>query len=398
MCDIVRPAVFLFVPFLVFGEVMGVAYGKTLEFTLSDWKGEPGIPEGWAGNKVSFAGDTYSDGMKFASSGSYLQSPQFGFALRSVKALVCCNSADAPKRLTFFAMSEGEKSGEGSPFDFSNQSGIYNWQTKEVECETDSFRIEIVGSDSRVNWYVLKLSVELDETRPIWHEVVPDSEVEPTMGLSNCWKVSEFKKTGGGKFARVADFSFAENVKSRSVWTNGESIDSFYAFSSEVAVSNIYPSTYKSSVNGLYAVLTNEDDLTICAIGLQATDRKQMELLLPIKLDAERKIKRLTVEFRGWEPKVGSAQSTTLQFHWCAVDSLEAIEFADWFYVQAGDYSGGDMDTQRSVQIPGQDLRNKKFIGLKWCVKNQANSSLLAISDLRVTAEVSQSGTVLSIR
>lgn len=374
------------------------AHGKALEFNLSDWKEGSGIPEGWTTNKVFFAGDSYSSGMRFGASGSYLQSPQFGSALKSVTVQLCCNKPNSSKVLTFFAMAEREKCDDGSPFGFFDPAGNYNYQTKDVECETDSFRIEIVGSDGSVNWYVLKLSVELDETRPIWHEVVPDSEVEPTMGLSNCWKVSEFKKTGGGKFARVADFSFAENVKSKSVWTNGESIDSFYAFSSEVAVSNIYPSTYKSSPNGLYAVLTNEEGLTICALGLQATDGKRVELLLPIALDSERKVERLAVEFRGWEPKVGTARTTTLMFHWCAADSLEAIEFADWFYVQTGEYSGGNMDTQRMVRIPGRDFRGKKFIGLKWSVKNQANSSLLAISDLRVTADLSQSGSLLLVR
>ena len=112
---------------------------------------------------------------------------------------------------------------------------------------------------------------------------------------------------------------------------------------------------------------------------------------------AGRKVGQLTVEFRGWVPKVGE-NPTTLMFHWCAVDSLDAIEFADWIAVSDGYYSGVENGSQLMIPISGRDFRGRKFIGLKWSVKNQAKSSLLAISDLRVTADLDQPGFALLVR
>ena len=388
-------AAILMIPCAVFG---GQA---TIDFFA--WDGSSAFPDGWTGSKVRKSSPTgdYKGGLWFNGIDYWLRSPQFGFAIETVEVHLSYGVGDGkvPTRvLEMRPIVDGEESG---PVAFGIPSLRQNYEMKSIDLsafETDEFVIRLEGSGSDGNWYVGGITVNYDETRPIVHSV--ESEPESVSGrvLSNCWKMSEFAKSGGGQVFRAADFSLVETVKARTGWINGESVDSIYVFNSGGAVSNIYPSTYKSSPNGLYAALTNEGEKAIHALALQATDRERMELLLPIALDAGTRVDQVSVSFRGWEPKVGAASKTTLAFHWCALDSLDLMVDEEWIAASDGDFSGGGLGPWRMVRIPGKSLGAAKFVCFRWSVRNQANSSLLGISDLRVTANVRRAGLSLQVR
>ena len=388
---------------LVATFIAAVAHGGEVTVRFDALGDLSELPEGWTTDGVTLSSKTaaYKGGLQFGGVKHWLRSPRFGAAIEKVSAWYTYNMDEGKTATRYLTLHPffGDVEADGLRFNDPRWATSYQEQVfSGFEEDTDEFIIRLEGTSRDGNWYVKELTVLYDEDRPVSHEepIVPRPEVGSCL-ISNCWKVSGFGKVGSGNFVREADFSLAEKVKVKSAWTNGVSVDSFYAFSGGVAVSNIYPSTYKSSPNGLYAALMGEDDLTVCALGLQATDEKRVELLLPIALDAGRKVGQLTVEFRGWVPKVGE-NPTTLMFHWCAVDSLDAIEFADWIAVSDGYYSGVENGSQLMILISGRDFKGRKFIGLKWSVKNQAKSSLLAISDLRVTADLDQPGFALLVR
>ena len=132
-------------------------------------------------------------------------------------------------------------------------------------------------------------------------------------------------------------------------------------------------------------------------MGLLPSGEVAMEILLPVELDAEQKVNGITLEYRCWQPKIGT-EETTLSFSWCATDTLDEIEKSGWVLASEGDYSGGGDGPVKNVEIARRDFRGAKFLCFKWSVSKQSNSSLFGISDLRVTADIDQPGFAVLIR
>ena len=222
------------------------------------------------------------------------------------------------------------------------------------------------------------------------------AEVEPSdphVSLANRWKVSSFTKVDCDMFARDADFSWLGTVTKKTDWENGASVDSFYGFSDGAAFDCIRQARATAYIGGLYAIQTNG----VCGLAVLGVGERDAAFFLPVELDAPRRILGFTLDYRCWQPKIGMAP-TTLSFHWCAVDSLEEMEKSEWVAASDGDYSGGGLGPWRTVRIPGKSLGAAKFVCFRWSVRNQANSSLLGISDLRVTADVRRAGLSLQVR
>ena len=213
------------------------------------------------------------------------------------------------------------------------------------------------------------------------------------VSLTNRWKVSAFAKFDHNGFVRDADFSWLGTVTKETDWTNGVSVDSFYGFSNGVALDCIRQARASAYIGGLYAVQTNG----VCGLAVLGVGERDAAFFLPVELDVPRRIRNLTLGYRCWQPKVGTAP-TTLFFHWCATDSLEEMEKAVWVAAPVGDYSGGGNDPSKVVQIAGKSLGDAKFVCFRWSVPDRANSSILGISDLRVTADLSPSGSMIFVR
>ena len=105
----------------------------------------------------------------------------------------------------------------------------------------------------------------------------------------------------------------------------------------------------------------------------------------------------MILNYRCWQPKIGT-EETTLSFSWCATDSLDEIERVGWVSATEGDYSGGGDGPVKKVEITGRSFKDAKFLCFKWSVPKQPNSSLLGVSDLRVTADLGQPGFAITVR
>lgn len=379
----------------------------TMELDLTQWNGQYEA-EGWTTNFVknsSLTGD-YKGGMQFSGKDYWLQSPCYSCRVTRVTLSLCCNATNNVTRiLTLYPVGVDGRLQEGCSFDVPGEPKKYEAQAKDISaCNVDQFRLGIMGKGSE-NWYVKNIVVEYDETQPIEHPEVPDPEPQPGVevfsdALTNCWKLSGFIADGENRLVRTADFSFLASVGKKTDWTNGVSIDSFYAFSSSNACTVIGAGKPSSNAYGLYAVNTNDTSgAVIRALSVLGTTGGDMKLLLPIELDDGRRIEDLTIRYRGWKTRIGE-NATKLVFSWCKADALGEVGAAGWKNADEGDYADmdGDEDAQKTVVLPGRELRGRRFVCFRWSVPVQGNSSMLGIYDVQVLARMKPAGFSLQLK
>ena len=378
---------FLTVGFLLFSAV---AHGGEAKINLQSWDGTSDLQGGWTQTKLKKS-SKYANGAQFSGAEYSLTSPQFTGTVQTVEVELTC-SAEAPARiLKLIPINPDGSDGEAQDFIFPKNKGSYETQVKDIElCGVDQFKIGMNSGTG--NWYVLSVKVTYDETKPIDHPPKSEPEVKH-ISLTNCWKVSQFVKLKGGKYAREADFSPLIPIEHQTDWINGETLDSIYGFSGVEPFDYIRQARATAYICGLYAIQTNG----IGGLGVLGTGTAGAFFLLPVELDAEQKVNGITLEYRCWQPKIGT-EETTLSFSWCATDTLDEIEKSGWVLASEGNYSGGGDGPVKKVEIAGRDFRCAKFLCFKWSVPKQPNSSLLGISDLRVTADLDQPGFALLIR
>ena len=382
---------------LVAAFAAAVVHGGEAEISLQAWDGQSKLPGGWTQTKLKKS-TTYNDGAQFGGAEYSLASPQFAGAVQTVVVELTCSADDPARILKLIPISPDGTDGVASDFAIPKNKGSYETQVKDVKlCGVDQFRIG-VSSGSTGNWFVLSVKVTYDEENPIAHPVPVDpmTAEEPCL-ISNCWKVSEFTKMKGDRFFHDADFSCLAAVKKETDWVNGVSVDSFYSFDAGTPSVRIKNATASSTYHGLYAIHANDEQGAVSAMGLLPSGDAAMAVLLPVALDAKKKVRGVAVAYRCWQPKIGTAK-TTLSFSWCATDTLDEIGKVGWVSASEGDYSGGGDGFLKNVEIAGRALKGAKFLCFKWSIPKQSNSSLLGISDLRVTADCSQPGFSVQIR
>lgn len=353
---------------------------------------------GWTSSGVSLSSKTgdYKGGLMFSGVKHWLRSPRFGFAIESVSVWFTCNMDGGGEASRYLALHPcfGDAEADAVRFNEPRWATSYQEQTfSDFGGDTDEFVIRLDGTGRDGNWYVKEVTVTYDDERPVSHEKPDEPDVGTHMSLTNRWKVSEFVKVGGGKFAHDADFSPLIPIVQLTDWTNGETVDSFYGFSEGAALDCIRQARATAYICGLYAIQTNG----IGGLGVLGTGTAGAFFLLPVELDAEQKVNGITLEYRCWQPKIGT-EETTLSFSWCATDTLDEIEKSGWVLASEGNYSGGGDGPVKNVEIAGRDFRGAKFLCFKWSVPKQPNSSLLGISDLRITADLGQPGFAVIIK
>ena len=353
---------------------------------------------GWTSSGVSLSSKTgdYKGGLMFSGVKHWLRSPRFGFAIESVSVWFTCNMDGGGEASRYLALHPcfGDVEADAVRFNEPRWATSYQEQTfSDFGGDTDEFVIRLDGTGRDGNWYVKEVAVTYDDERPVSHEKPDEPDVGTHMSLTNRWKVSEFVKVGGGKFAHDADFSPLIPIVQLTDWTNGETVDSFYGFSEGAALDCIRQARASAVIGGLYAIQTNG----VGGLAVLGTKSGDASFMLPLELDAEQKARSIVVAYRCWQPKVGTAD-TTLAFNWCATDSLDEMEKVQWVPATDGDYSGGGFGVLKTVEIPGHDFKGAKFICFRWGVPKQSNSSLLGISDLRITADLGQPGFAVMIK
>ena len=376
---------------LVATSAAAVAHGGEAEVGFQSWDGESELSGGWTQTKLKTS-STHSNGAQFSGADYTLTSPRFTGTVQTVSVRLTCSRKNPARILKLIPILPNGKEGVPQDFDEPETVDSYEWQVKDIElCGVDQFKIG-VSSGNTGYWYVLSVKVTYDETSPIDHPVEPEPVVEH-ISLTNRWKVSEFAKVKGGLWVREADFSPLIPIVQQTDWTNGETLDSIYAFTGVAAFDCIRQARSTAYMCGLYAIQTNG----IGGLGVLGTGGGDAFFLLPIELDVKQKVRGITLDYRCWQPRVGT-ENTTLSFSWCATDSLDEIERAGWVSATEGDYSGGGDGPVKKVEITGRGFKDAKFLCFKWSVPKQPNSSLLGVSDLHVTADLGQPGFALHIR
>ena len=376
---------------LVATSAAAVAHGGEAEVSFQSWDGESELSGGWTQTKLKTS-STHSNGAQFSGADYTLTSPQFTGTVQTVSVRLTCSRKNPARILKLIPILPNGKEGVPQDFDEPETVDSYEWQVKDIElCGVDQFKIG-VSSGNTGYWYVLSVKVTYDETSPIDHPVEPEPVVE-YISLTNRWKVSEFAKGKGGLWVREADFSPLIPIVQQTDWTNGETLDSIYAFTGVAPFDCIRQARSTAYMCGLYAIQTNG----IGGLGVLGTGGGDAFFLLPIELDVKKKVRGITLDYRCWQPKVGT-ENTTLSFTWCATDSLDEIEKAGWVSATEGDYSGGGDGPVKKVEIAGRGFKDAKFLCFKWSVPKQPNSSLLGISDLHVTADLGQLGFAITVR
>lgn len=374
------------------------AFAGTAVIDLASWDGKSDLPGGWTqkGLSHSAANGDYKGGAQFASvSGDWLRSPRMGYVITSVKAEVAYyigEGDDLTRVLAVRPVVDGTSAEEAVPFDAPRY--IKNYETQELAIAkfgADEFVMRPEGYGSAGTWYVREVAVTYDESSPVEHPVEP--EPEPFhLGLTNCWKVSEFDKGDAGCSERMADFSLIrfEGDKKTAAWTNGVSVDSFYAYSSTGACTQIRLAATNSSYYGIYSAVTNDS----YALALLGVDKVSMNAILPIEFDQERNLSELTVGYDAWQFTV--KKQTTLTLSVCAVETLAAADSADW--ITSDVYTSGVSSVSRMIRFPPKALNKAKYMCFRWSVPNQSGSSMLGITDLRVAVQSGSYGCLLLIR
>ena len=237
-------------------------------------------------------------------------------------------------------------------------------------------------------------------------EHVESESVEGMIDMSvppwfRCWRASDFLPKPG---SRTLDLSGLGKVGSRRAWRNGEEGDGLYAFGDTSG--GIYVAAYSSSATQ-YAIfqLTEETGLDPASgLGVLGNGTSGVRLVLPIRLDTELPVERISVSYAlsrlTWK---SGTKDTTMTFSWMTSDDFDAMQSkgSDWNEEGSGGFKAtSDEETRvtRNIEITDRSLRKAKYLFLKWEVPNQTLSAMIGLTDLIVNGSIRKTGFLLSIK
>ena len=360
------------------------AFGFVEELYLQEWAGgDRPLPGGWTHKKL-IKGD---GGAYFSSREGWLQSPVFDAAIRTVKIEVYSTVDNPTRKLYLHPMTNGvtEEGQEISP----TEATAYAIREFPIEqYAANQFVIQFAPEGSSGNWWIRKVEVRFGD---------PGTD---DVDAPRSWSLSAFVPRPG---FRAVDFSVLGYVKADTAnsWRNGLTIEGFHAFSDSGPCENIRLGNSSSPNFGLYAIAVDDAGSSAYALSVLGTSGSTMCLMLPIALDVERPLAQLSVEYRVWELSV-EGRSSTLSFSYRTLDDLATMSAKDavWESLSNADWSTGKdaCGSSRTIELPVKNLRGAKFVCLRWSVQDKPNSSIVGISDVRVTGAVVPSGFMLTIR
>lgn len=366
------------------------AYGLVEELDLYAWQeGEP-LPKGWTSDKLNKAvekGEMHG-GAYFKIIGGQLKSPVFASPIRSVTLYVSTSTPDPTRFVYLQPMRGGVPASERIPVD-KTPTREYEARTFEIGgLGADQFELDFDGSGSNGNWAVIYIIVRYG---------APEVG-ENDGGSSGFWTLSSFAPKPG---ARRADFSPLGGVIPSvlsNVWQNGQTLGGFHAFYANNPCTNIRIGA-PTSDGGLYVIVTNDVCGSLRALTLHGTGKWKASILLPIAIDAERRVERLCVDYRAWS--LGGTVPTDLNFSYRPLDDISDLKGEltnEWTDVGGATWTSGEQEPMRTVDVPTDCLRGRKYICFRWWVPEQTYSSLMGVSNVRVSAEIEPSGFAVIVK
>lgn len=367
------------------------AYGLIEELDLYAWQGSESLPRGWSSdnlNKAAEGGEMHG-GAYFSAIASLLRSPVFDSVIRSVTIYVSTSSLDPSRFMYLQPMRGGVAVSERIPV---AKTPIHEYVEQTFELDgfaADQFELKLDGSGNKGNWAIIYIIVRYGR---------PEAG-ENDGRSSDFWALSSFAPKPGN---RRADFSPLGGIipgSSSNLWQNGKTVRGFHAFFANEPCTNVRNGSPASTAGGLYMVITNDVRGSLRALALHGTGRQTASLILPIALDTGRRLERMSVSYRIWElGKEG--RSSSLSFACRTADDLEPMDVIGtaWCVFGSAAWKSGNANAARTVWLPVNPLRTAKYVYLRWQVPPQTDSSIIGISDVRVSAEIEPSGFAVFVK
>lgn len=360
-------------------------FGFVAELDLRDWvEGSP-LPNGWAHGSL----EKGNGGAYFNAGNDWLMSPVFDGAIRTVTLEMHTTVSSTEKKLYLFPITNGVTNENGmavSPT-ASQAYEVQEFPLADVDAGANQFVLKFKADGREGNWWVRRITVCFGDVGTDTEEGSPPRH----------WSLAAFAPKPG---CRVADLVALQNAKPDTVnpWRNGITVDGFHAFSDEGACTKIGVGNPSSTYSGLYVIVTNDENGPLRALSMLGTSGSAMALMLPIALDTASPVERLSVDYRVWE--LANGKSSALSFSYRTLDDLETMNVKDavWTSVSNAVWETGDKDAVRAIVLPKKDVRGAEFVCLRWSVPKKASSSIIGISDVRVSAEIESSGFAVIIK
>ena len=372
--------------FLAFFPSFG--YVEELDFHRWHEESQP-LPNEWTHSKLKKGVETgvWNGGAYFESREGWLLSPVFRADIRSVTVFVETSNKEPSRQLYLHPIAAGVTNEQGIALDPTPSRDYVEQTFSFARYDADQLVLKFADSGSDGNWGMIRIVVRYGDESTDEKETVPPQS----------WSIAAIAQKPGYRDADLGNLQYVYPEKTNP-WMNGETVNGFYAFSKDGPCTNIRIGNLSSIYYGLYVIVTNDASGPLRALALLGTGGSAMSLMLPIALDAPRRIERLSVGYRVWELANGKTSALSLSYR--IFDDLEmmAAEEEEWAILPEGEWRSKDTNVVRQVGLPVRSLQGAKFLCLRWSMPKKESSPIIGISNVRVSAEIEPSGFAVIIK
>jgi len=211
-----------------------------------------------------------------------------------------------------------------------------------------------------------------------------------------CWQLSQMPRMAS---FRELDLSGLIVLK-KCGWTNG--VDGIHACWDSGPIDTIYHFSEKATNSGIYLYNAGNDEQSRNELALLGTSGSGVSLILVLQQDAARPVKRfrLSYDIQRVVDRSQGGEGDELTLAWSGGSSFDDMNSAQacWHELPAGNLSKGKSDGLRSVFISDRDVRQSKYIFIRWRVPKESNSSLIGIARITVSEPARADGLALIVR
>ena len=366
------------------------SFGYVEELDFHRWHEETQpLPNGWTHYKLKKGVETgvWDGGAYFESREGWLLSPVFRAGVRSVTVFVETSKEKPSRQLYLHPIAAGITNEQGIALSPTSSRHYVEQKFPFAQYGADQLLLKFADRGNDGNWGMIRIVVRYGDA----------STDEGTERPPRSWSLAAIARKPGYRDADLENLQYVYPDKTNP-WVNGETVDGFYAFSKDGPCANIRVGNPRSDDYGLYVIATNDVRGPLRALSLLGTSGSAMALMLPIALDAPRRVLRLSVDYRVWE--LSDGKSSLLSFSHGMLDDLKLMNAPDveWKAVETAAWRSGDTNAVRTVDLSVEFPHNRRFVCLRWHVPGQKSSPIIGISDVRVSAEIEPSGFAVIVK
>jgi len=262
-----------------------------------------------------------------------------------------------------------------------------------VECETTETAFSVGQTRAMVYGYSVAVRFEVGGTNVDSSAVVGCVDMADPPWL-NCWSVSEFLPKPGRRRLDLSGFGM---VTKEFNWTNGRDAGGLYAYVNGSPVEKCKAYSENAYIGGIYCRSTGSGTALTNDVALLASGSAEVALALPVRLDSERKLTSFGISFGAQQLNAGSSP-TALIFEWAVFDDFNAMTDVATQWHEAARYVAGPERSEFAITLPVRGIRAGRYACLRWRVAAQANSAMIGLVEVCVTAGQRGSGMAVVVR